>query len=189
MTTTPETTIGEDLSITRPASRFTTGDAMRWGLRTVILVGGVGGAVWLIRRTGVHLNPHLPDLALLAPQPFAIKFHLMTILAAFLIGCVLFAGVKGDTLHRALGWAWVILMTSSAASSFFIHTINPHGLSFIHALSAWVVVAAPFGLYLAKRHHVQAHRRMMTGLFLFGLGVAGAFTFLPGRLMFQMFFG
>lgn len=30
---------------------------------------------------------------------------------------------------------------------------------------------------------------MMTGLFMFGLLVAGAFTFIPGRLMYQLFFG
>lgn len=33
------------------------------------------------------------------------------------------------------------------------------------------------------------HRRMMTGLFIGGLVIAGALTFLPGRLMWQVFFG
>jgi len=150
---------------------------------------GVAGLIWLMGLLHVRLHVHAPNTALLAAQPFAIKFHLVTVLAAFAIGCVLMAGVKGNTLHRALGWSWVILMVSTAAASFFIHGFNPRGLSPIHALSAWVVVAAPFGLYLARRHQVAAHRRMMTGLFLFGLLVAGAFTFIPGRLMFEMFFG
>jgi uncharacterized membrane protein len=181
------TTTDRTLSIAH--SRFDGLAALSWSLRGAAVLAGVVVAGWLFRQSGVHIHPHWPNLALLAPQPFAIKFHLATILAAFAIGCVLMAGVKGDSLHRALGWAWVTLMVTSAASSFFIHAINPHGLSFIHALSAWVVVAAPFGLYLARRHQVHAHRRMMTGLFLFGLGVSSAFTFLPGRLMFQIFFG
>jgi uncharacterized membrane protein len=36
---------------------------------------------------------------------------------------------------------------------------------------------------------MAAHRHTMTGLFLFGRIVAGAFTFLPGRLMWRLFFG
>jgi uncharacterized membrane protein len=35
---------------------------------------------------------------------------------------------------------------------------------------------------------VQAHRRAMTGMFVGGLIVAGALTFLPGRLMWAIFF-
>jgi uncharacterized membrane protein len=137
---------------------------------------------------GIRLHVHAPDTALLAAQPFAIKFHLATVLSAFLIGCILMAGAKGARLHRALGWSWVILMVSTSIASFFIHTLNKSGFSPIHALSAWVLVAAPFGLYLARRHKVAAHRRMMTCLFLFGLLLAGAFTFIPGRLMFDLFF-
>jgi uncharacterized membrane protein len=157
-------------------------------LRLALAGAGVLGVAWIMALMHLHFRLHAPDWPLLAAQPFAIKLHLATILPAFAVGCVLMMGVKGDMPHRVLGWAWVVLMTTSAGVSFFIHTINPNGLSVIHALSAWVVVAAPFGLYLARAHKVVAHRRMMTGLFLFGLGVAGAFTFLPGRLMFQMFF-
>lgn len=150
---------------------------------------GLAGLWWLRGVVGAHMHVHGPNMVILAAQPFAIKLHLATVLAAFAIGCVLMVGVKGTGLHRALGWSWVILMTTTAFVSFFIHDLNPHGFSPIHALSAWVVVAAPFGLFLARRHQVAAHRRMMTGLFLFGLLVAGAFTFIPGRLMFALFFG
>ena len=44
-------------------------------------------------------------------------------------------------------------------------------------------------VYAARRHRVAAHRRAMTGMFVGGLIVAGAFTFLPGRLMWAIFFG
>ena len=38
-------------------------------------------------------------------------------------------------------------------------------------------------------HRVAAHRRAMTGMFVGGLVVAGLLTFLPGRLMWAIFFG
>ncbi len=182
-------TTEDSLSITPKAQPQTGPIAGPLALRIALALIGVAGLIWLMGLLRAGLHVHAPNTALLAAQPFAVKFHLVTVLAAFAIGGVLMVGIKGDALHRALGWSWVILMTSTAAASFFIHGFNPHGFSPIHALSAWVVVAAPFGLYLARRHQVAAHRRMMTGLFLFGLLVAGAFTFIPGRLMFQMFFG
>lgn len=44
-------------------------------------------------------------------------------------------------------------------------------------------------IYAVRRGKVQAHRRAMTGMFVGGLLVAGALTFLPGRLMWAIFFG
>jgi len=176
------TTTNDTLSIAPSGVR-------RWAIITGFAALGLVGMLWLLAAAGVRLSVHAPNTALLAAQPFAIKFHLATVLAAFAIGCILMVGVKGTMVHRVLGWSWVILMTSTAIASFFIHTLNKGGLSPIHALSAWVVVAAPFGLYLARRHQVAQHRRMMTGLFLLGLVLAGAFTFIPGRLMFALFFG
>ncbi len=183
-------TTGDDLSMTAETQPSPGGAIV--GPRTLgLALGliGVAGLVWLMALLHMHFHVHAPNTELLYAQPFAIKFHLVTVLAAFAIGCVLMVGIKGDALHRVLGWSWVILMVSTAAASFFIHGFNPNGLSPIHALSAWVLVAAPFGLSLARRHQVAAHRRLMTGLFLFGLLVAGAFTFVPGRLMFELFFG
>jgi len=51
------------------------------------------------------------------------------------------------------------------------------------------MVALPMGIYAIRRRNVENHRRTMTGLYFGGLIVAGALTFLPGRLMFAMFFG
>jgi len=36
---------------------------------------------------------------------------------------------------------------------------------------------------------VQSHRKAMTSIFLGALVVAGAFTFLPGRIMYKLVFG
>ena len=98
-------------------------------------------------------------------------------------------GVKGNVAHRTLGWAWVLLMLTTAVSAFFIRTLNPGHLSFIHLLAGWTVVVAPLGVFFARTHNVARHRRTMTGLFVGGLIIAGLFAFMPGRLMWQMFFG
>jgi uncharacterized membrane protein len=59
----------------------------------------------------------------------------------------------------------------------------------IHLLSGWVIVALPMAIYAIRRGNVRAHRRHMAAIFVAGLVVAGAFTFIPGRFMFQFFFG
>lgn len=135
---------------------------------------------------------HAPRWGLFLAAPSAIQIHVAAALIALAIGVVLLAGVKGDRLHRTLGWAWVAAMGTTAVSSFFIHQINPSGpagLSLIHLLSGWTVVGLPMAVYAARRHRVAAHRRAMTGMFVGGLIVAGLLTFLPGRLMWAVFLG
>lgn len=131
---------------------------------------------------------HAPDWTRLMGAPAVIQAHLAAALVALAIGVILLAGVKGTRRHRILGWTWVLAMATTAMSSFFIHQINPGGLSLIHALSGWTLVGLPMAVYAARRHRVQAHRRAMTGMFVGGLVVAGLLTFLPGRLLWAVFF-
>lgn len=150
--------------------------------------------IWLAVKLGPSLignefRPHAPDVSLLAAAPLAIQIHVAAALTALVIGTVLLLGVKGNTVHRTLGWTWVVAMGTTAISSFFIHQINPGGFSFIHLLSGWTVIGLPMAVYAARRHRVQMHRRAMTGMFVGGLIVAGLLTFLPGRMMWQVFFG
>jgi uncharacterized membrane protein len=135
------------------------------------------------------LHVHVPELWRVAAAGPVIQLHLAGVAIAILIGLVLLAGVKGNLVHRALGWAWVLAMMMAAISSLFIREINPGHLSFIHLLSGWTILALPMGVAFARRHKVKAHARMMTGLFTGGLVLAGLFAFIPGRLMWQLFFG
>ena len=141
------------------------------------------------RLARMGFTPHAPDWRLLLASPPAIQVHVVAALTALAIGIVLLIGVKGNRLHRTLGWTWVLAMATTAISSFFIHQINPGGLSLIHALSGWTLVGLPMAVHAARRHRVEAHRRAMTGMFVGGLVVAGLLTFLPGRLMWAVFFG
>ena len=155
-------------------------------IRNLIVATGLAVALALIVILGGRARLHWPDFGLLAAQPLVIKLHVAAASTALLIGVGLMWGPKGTTIHRAFGWTWVIAMMTVAISSFFIH---PGGFSPIHALSAYVAIGVPMGVAFARRHDIRAHRRTMTGNFLFGLIVAGAFTFVPGRLMWKVFFG
>ena len=153
------------------------------GVLAAIILPQNAGAL----RQGVHL--HAPRLDLLLHTKPLIQLHLTAALIALVDGTVLLAGVKGTGLHKTLGWTWVVAMFTVAASSLFITESHPGRWSFIHFFSGWTLIALPMGIAAIKRRNVRVHRRLMTGLFVGGLLVAGAFTFVPGRLMFAVFFG
>lgn len=92
-------------------------------------------------------------------------------------------------LHRIMGWIWVIVMAIVAASSFWINQIKTWGdWSPIHLLSIFALVMLPLGVIFARRGKIRGHRRTMTGIYLGALVIAGIFTFVPGRIMYRMFF-
>ena len=132
---------------------------------------------------------HAPHLGLLAIAPIPIQVHVAAVSTALGVGIALLLGLKGDTVHRTLGWVWVVAMATAAISSLFIHRSNPGGYSFLHLFAGWTLIALPMGVFAARKHNVRLHGRTMTGLFVGGLLIAGAFAFLPGRLMWQMVFG
>ena len=134
-------------------------------------------------------HPHAPNLSLLNHVTPVIVIHLCAALIAFGIGAIQILGPKGTTMHRILGWTWVVIMAVVAGSSFFIRVINHGGFSLIHILSLVTLVALPIGVYGARKGNIKLHKGVMTRLYLFALIVAGLFTFFPGRLMYQMVFG
>ena len=130
------------------------------------------------------------NLAPLTSAPLAIQLHAYAALAAFALGVVQLARVKGTVSHRALGYAWVGLMLVVALSSFWIHDLRVWGpWSPIHLLSILTLAMLPLGLSYARRHSVRGHKLTMLGLFAGALVIAGIFTLAPGRIMFQVVFG
>ena len=126
---------------------------------------------------------------LLAASP-VIQVHAFLAFGAIALGAVQMAAPTGTLPHRAIGWVWVVLMMTIAASSIFIHEIRLWGVwSPIHLLSLLVLVSVPVAVIRARRHDVRGHRIAMTSLFVFALIVAGAFTFAPGRIMHKVLFG
>jgi uncharacterized membrane protein len=124
------------------------------------------------------------SLAPLLNAPPVIQVHAFAAMSAFVLGLVQFAAPKGTLPHRTIGWIWVALMATIALSSFWIHSIRLVGpFSPIHLISIFVLVMLPLAVFAAHRHNVSRHRKSMIGLFIGGLVVAGAFTFIPGRIM------
>ena len=123
-------------------------------------------------------------LAPLLSAPAIIQLHAFAAMVAFALGIVQFAAPKGTIPHRTIGWIWVALMTAVAVSAFFIHEIRMWGpWSPIHLLAIFTLVMLPLGVRHARRRAVLQHRRAMIGIFIGGLVIAGAFTFMPGRIM------
>lgn len=138
---------------------------------------------------GLPLRPHAPDWALLGQQAPVLQVHIAAATVALVIGMVLLVGIKGNILHRTLGWTWALAMATVAISSIFIRNINEGAFSWIHLFTGWTIIILPMALYAARTHNVAAHRGRMTGLFVGALLIAGMFTFFPGRLMWRVFLG
>lgn len=136
----------------------------------------------------LDIRPRVPDVGRVFEAPVVVQLHLFAALTALVIGIVLLAGVKGNTMHRSLGWGWVLAMATTAVSSIFIRELNGGNFSFIHMLTGWTIIVLPMAVFMARRHNVRQHSRMMTGIFVGGLIIAGGFAFMPGRLLFDVFF-
>lgn len=159
--------------------------------KTVFLIALVvyAAASWLILKSVDKPPVHFRiDVTPLVDASLMVKLHVLGAVTAFGTGAVLLRGVKGTGLHRTLGYAWVAAMALAAVSSFFLVGLNGNHYSLIHGLSAWTVIVLPMAVLAARRKDIRKHSKQMTNLFLGGLVVAGLFAFLPGRLLWSIFF-
>jgi uncharacterized membrane protein len=118
---------------------------------------------------------------------WVIQLHVAAAVSTFGIGVAILLQRKGSRFHRRLGWTWSATMAFTALSSFFIQ--GEGHFSWIHGLSAFTMLLLPMALVAARAHKAKIHSRLMMTLFLGGMIAAGTFTFLPGRLMWRLFFG
>ena len=121
-----------------------------------------------------------------------IFFHLVTALAALVLGLFMLLRRKGTASHRLLGWAWVALMGSTALATVFIRDYrlpNLYGYTPIHLFTVTVAVMLPLGIWHVKHGHVDGHRKTMRGLYVGACVVAGLFTLLPGRFLGSLLWG
>ena len=135
-------------------------------------------------------DKRVPDFSLLFQSSPVIQIHTYAAFLALLLGGFILWSRKGSRLHKHVGKIWIALIVVVAVSSFWINGIRLVGpFSPIHILS----VLALWSVFVAVRHiragRVKEHKRVMQQLFLFAILGAGFFTFLPGRLMYNVFFG
>jgi uncharacterized membrane protein len=120
----------------------------------------------------------------------AIQLHAFAAMSAFVLGVVQLSAPKGTLPHRTVGWIWVALMLAVSISAFWIHQLRLWGpWSPIHLLAIFTLIMLPLGVWYAHRHAVEYHRWTMIGIFAGALVIAGIFTFVPGRIMYQVAFG
>ncbi|MHC5232986.1 DUF2306 domain-containing protein [Brucella sp. LJL56] len=121
--------------------------------------------------------------------PLAIQIHVATVVAAAVIGLAIFMRRKGTALHKMLGRLWMVLMITTALSSFFIHKINlVGGFSPIHILSILVLLGCGRAVAAARMGQIESHRKIIRSVYLGGILGAGAFAFMPGRIMNEVAF-
>lgn len=113
----------------------------------------------------------------------AFTLHLYASFIALGLGAILMLAPKGTGPHRLMGAFWVVTMTLSALSSFWLGggvlPLVGH-LGPIHLLSLWMLVALSVAMRAIFKGKVEQHRGWMRGAYL---GLVGAFigTLAPGR--------
>ena len=136
---------------------------------------------------------HAPDFAPLAHAPLAIQVHLATVVVALGVTVILLSGVKGSRLHRTLGWVWAGSMVVTAIAALLIPfaPVGPHigPIGFLQLFALATLISVPRAVLAARRHDVARHAAVLSGLIVGGLGLAGLSAFIPGRLMWTVFFG
>ncbi len=130
------------------------------------------------------------NLTPLANASLVIQIHTALALSAVALTVAIFALRKGSPLHRVMGWAWVLMMGVVALSSFGINELRILGpFSPIHILSVITLWTLYSSVTAARSHDIKKHKRQMRTLVFGALIVAGAFTFLPGRIMHAVVLG
>ncbi|MHA7872335.1 MAG: DUF2306 domain-containing protein [Hyphococcus sp.] len=133
----------------------------------------------------------------LLEAPFVIQLHAFSAMAAFVLGLVQLAAPKGTLPHKTLGLVWVLLMATISLSSIFIGPAQNPGIplsewfSWIHIFTLVTLYGVISGSLLLIRGGpaLKRHARPFTNIFVGGLIIAGAFAFMPGRIMHDVVFG
>jgi uncharacterized membrane protein len=119
----------------------------------------------------------------------ALAIHMATIIPAIPLGAYVLFVKKGGPRHRLLGRIWLGLMLTSALATIFIKNLNQGHFSWIHLLTLLTLLMVPRAYLAARRRDFATHRKVVLGLYVSALLIAGLFTFLPGRTMWQWAFG
>jgi uncharacterized membrane protein len=136
------------------------------------------------------------DLNPLVHAPLPVQIHVATVVAAFFLGAwQIFLSTKGATPHRRLGSFYIGLMLVTAVAAFFVRAPSLAGMpSFrgftpIHLFIPVVLVNVSLTLFALRTRRFKLHRATMMGLFISGIGIAGALAMTPGRIMHAVVFG
>jgi uncharacterized membrane protein len=172
-------------------------DALKWGrliLWSIVVVLAAVGVPSLIAsapalvRQGSAGHLHGLDVRVFAAQPLAMQLHIIAVALAVPLGAVMMASRKGRRFHRVAGWTWAGLVSIGSATPVWL-ALSAHRWFPVHLTVIFVMTLLLTGVLAARRHDVARHRARMMWLYYSSILGAGALTFLPGRLMWRLFFG
>lgn len=128
-------------------------------------------------------------LAPLLTASIAIQIHVIAAILSVVVGPFTLWRRRRDHWHKRLGYIWVSAMALTALSSFAIVDMALIGpFSPIHLLSILVLFSLWQAIRAVRRGAIETHRITMQQTYFWALGIAGIFTFLPGRRMNNVFF-
>lgn len=118
-----------------------------------------------------------------------IRLHASAAMIAIAAGPFAIYRRRRDRLHKTVGYLWVGSMAIAALSAFGISSFPLVGpFSPIHILAVTALISLWHGVRLARQGRIAAHGQTLKSLYWRGLLVAGAFNFLPGRVINRTFF-
>ena len=119
----------------------------------------------------------------------AIVIHTLFALVALGLGTAMFIRKKGTPSHKLIGKTFVLFMAVTAFSALFIKGLNGDQFSFIHLFVPLSFYAIWELFYYVRKGNIKKHEKAVKGLFFGALLIPGFLSFLPGRLMWRVFFG
>lgn len=133
----------------------------------------------------------------LLAAPIIVQIHAFGAMAAFVLGLIQFTAPKGTFPHRTLGLIWMVLMATIIISSIFIRPALSPGIPLarwfgpIHIFTIVTTIGlVRGGFFLLKGGpDLKSHKSPFTSIYIGGLIIAGAFAFLPGRIMYRVIIG
>lgn len=118
--------------------------------------------------------------------------HLATVLLAFTLGTFLLFQKKGTALHRLIGKYFMVLMLLTAIVALFMPAqVGPKFLGhfgFIHLFCLLVLYSVPSAYFAVRKGNIVKHKAHLMGVYVGGILIAGAFAFMPGRLLHNWLF-
>jgi uncharacterized membrane protein len=128
------------------------------------------------------------DFTPLTSAPVAIQWHVATVLSAAVLGAAQLVRRKGTRSHRQIGYVFVALVLATCLSTWFIRT-PAGGFTWLHLFIPATLFELGLAFWFLLRGNIRGHQLAMQFLCVASLGIAGALTLLPGRIMHQIFIG
>ncbi len=121
--------------------------------------------------------------------PLMVQIHLICALLAICLGPINIWRRRHDRLHRIFGGVWMVAMFGLATSGLMMSSWSVIGpFNPIHLFSILTYVSLTESIWHLRHRRFAQHGRAMRSLCFQGLGIAGLFTFLPGRTLNETFF-